>query len=216
MCASFKWKMAQKLELKWWKSYLNKKDVAQYLQWKRNYWTQFLSEVAESVSIQPNDTILDAGSGPAGIFIIMDNYEVTALDPLLENYEQELPHFSKSMYPKVQFETSSIEDFNPERTYDKVFCLNAINHVADIEKAYDQLFRFTKKGGLLIVSIDSHRFSLLKHLFRMIPGDALHPHQYDLQEYRKFITKRNGTILQEIKSKPGNIFDYWVMVVRKG
>jgi len=137
------------------------------------------------------------------------------MDPLLAEYEQELSHFSKTMYPKVHFKTSSIEDFNLEQTFDTVFCLNAINHVANIEKAYDQLFHFTKKGGLIIVSIDSHRFSFLKHLFRMIPGDALHPHQYDLAEYRKFITDRNGSILQEIKSKPGNIFDYWVMVVRK-
>jgi len=67
MCASFKWKIAQKLELKWWKNYLNKKDVDQYLQWKRDYWNQFLADISESVSLQPDSNVLDAGSGPAGI-----------------------------------------------------------------------------------------------------------------------------------------------------
>jgi 2-polyprenyl-3-methyl-5-hydroxy-6-metoxy-1,4-benzoquinol methylase len=214
MCASLKWKLAQKLELKWWKNYLNNKDVPTYLDWKRNYWNQFLQEISESVTIRANENILDAGSGPAGIFMVLEDCKVTAVDPLLEQYKT-LPHFSKERYPKVQFETSSIEAYQPSYTFDKVFCLNAINHVADIEKAYDKLFEFTAVGGLMIVSIDSHRFGFLKHLFRLIPGDALHPHQYDLAEYRKFITDRNGTILQEIKSKPGNIFDYWVMVVRK-
>lgn len=207
--------MAQKLELKWWQNYLGKKDVQTYLEWKKQYWLDFLNALQDTVQIPSSDSVLDAGCGPAGVFTVIDAQKVVAVDPLLEAYEQNLEHFSRAMYPKVQFETSSIEMYRPAIPFDKVFCLNAINHVADIELAFDQLFNWLKPQGQLIVSIDSHNYKLLKTIFRWIPGDALHPHQYDLQDYRKFITDRNGEILQEVNSKPGNIFDYWVLMVRK-
>ncbi|MCB0503337.1 MAG: class I SAM-dependent methyltransferase [Bacteroidetes bacterium] len=215
MATSFKWRMAQKLELKWWQNYLGKKDVQMYLEWKKQYWLDFLSDIQETVQIRSSDSVLDAGCGPAGVFTVINAQNVVAVDPLLEAYEQNLDHFSRAMYPQVQFETSSIEMYRPTILFDKVFCLNAINHVADIELAFDQLFDWLQPQGQLIVSIDSHNYKLLKTIFRWIPGDALHPHQYDLEDYRKFITDRNGEILQEVNSKPGNIFDYWVLVVRK-
>ncbi|MEZ5003851.1 MAG: class I SAM-dependent methyltransferase [Chitinophagales bacterium] len=215
MATSFKWRMAQKLELKWWQNYLGKKDVQTYLEWKRQYWLDFLSALQDTVQIPSSDSVLDAGCGPAGVFTVIDAQNVVAVDPLLEAYEQNLDHFSRAMYPQVQFETSSIEMYRPAIPFDIVFCLNAINHVADIELAFDKLFDWLKPQGQLIVSIDSHNYKFLKTIFRWIPGDALHPHQYDLEDYRKFITDRNGEILQEVNSKPGNIFDYWVLVVRK-
>ncbi|MEZ5008271.1 MAG: class I SAM-dependent methyltransferase [Chitinophagales bacterium] len=215
MAATLKWKIAQKLELKWWQNYLGKKDVATYLNWKKQYWVGFLKEIGETVQIAPNERVLDAGCGPAGIFTIIDSEVVVAVDPLLDAYESNLDHFSKALYPKVQFETASIENYSCKSQFDKVFCLNAINHVADIELAFDNLFSWLKPQGQLIVSIDSHNYKLLKTIFRLIPGDALHPHQFDLADYRKFITDRNGEILEEVNSKPGNIFDYWVLVVRK-
>lgn len=212
--ATIKWKLAQKLELKWWKNYLGKKDVDEYLQWKRNYWMVFLHGL-DTINVQSSDSILDIGCGPAGIFTIFPNHKVTAVDPLIDAYENNLDHFDKERYPKTEFVTSSIEGYQPNNQFDMVFCLNAINHVADIDVAFDRLFEYVKPKGKLVVSIDSHNYKFLKHLFRLIPGDALHPHQYDLVEYEKFITKRGGKVIQKVNSKPGNIFDYWVLVVER-
>ncbi len=215
MASVLKWKIAQNLELKWWKNYLGKKDVDEYLTWKKSYWNNFLNEISSSVQIGENDAVLDAGCGPAGIFTVIDSEQMVAVDPLLDSYESNLKHFSKQQYPNIQFVTKALEDYQAPQMFDKVFCLNAINHVADINLAFDNLFSYLKPNGQLIVSIDSHNYRLLKAIFRLIPGDALHPHQYDLEDYRNFITSRNGEIQQEVNSKSGNIFDYWVLVVQK-
>ena len=216
MTSTIKWRIAQKLELKWWQNYLKNKDVGEYLNWKKKYWSRFLEEIDLNIqSEQPKD-ILDAGCGPAGIFTILEDHKVTALDPLLETYDSQISHFSKTDYPNTHFIDAPIEALNEEKRFDVIFCLNAINHVADIELAYDRLFSALKPEGLLVVSIDSHKYGFLKRLFRLIPGDALHPHQYDLKDYQNFLTKRGGTIIKEVNQKPGNMFDYYVQVVRKG
>ena len=81
MAASRRWKVAQKAEIGWWKRYLKKKPVGDYIEWKRKYWTEFLSSVSDVIDVDQDHEILDAGCGPAGIFIILEGNKVTAIDP---------------------------------------------------------------------------------------------------------------------------------------
>ena len=67
----------------------------------------------------------------------------------------------------------------------------------------------------MVISIDAHNHNFFKHLFRLIPGDALHPHQYDLKAYRQFLENENLEIIGEYNLDKGFFFDYWAMVVRK-
>ena len=86
---SLKWSLAQKLELIWWKRYLKKQNIKDYLEWKKNYWSVFIDEISWGYSIKKCDRILDVGCGPAGIFTILPQKQTTALDPLLEKYESD-------------------------------------------------------------------------------------------------------------------------------
>jgi 2-polyprenyl-3-methyl-5-hydroxy-6-metoxy-1,4-benzoquinol methylase len=210
---SLRWKIAQFLEVKWWKKYLSDKDPEAYLLWKKNYWKELMHELSE-LALLPQDKILDAGCGPAGIFIALDDYEVKAIDPLLDEY-QSLTHFQPERYPNVKFQNLAIEQLQEAQTFDAVFCLNAINHVSDIDIAYQKLCDAVKKDGFLIVSIDAHRSNVLKSIFKALPGDVLHPHQYNLEEYERFLTDKGFVIVQTLLKTPGNIFDYYVQVAKK-
>lgn len=207
-----RWKIAQAAEIRWWKRYLKDKIPEEYRSAKSHYWKRILAELKPS--LLPLGRTLDAGCGPAGIFMVLPDEEVTAIDPLLAQYERDLPHFSKSDYPWVNFECTSIEAFGATKPYDTIFCLNAINHVNAIDKSLDVLFENLKEGGQLIISTDAHKYSFLKKIFQWLPGDILHPHQYDTKEYTEMLTKRGGEIVRTITSKPGKIFDYVVFVVR--
>ncbi len=209
---SIRWQVAQFLEVKWWKRYLADKDPGTYLVWKKDYWQQLISEL-NTLNILSDSKVLDAGCGPAGVFIALDDYQVKAVDPLLDAYKG-LPHFRPESYPNVRFETNAIESLSSEQ-FDVVFCLNAINHVSDIHLAYDKLCAAVKDGGYLVVSIDAHRSGFLKKIFKALPGDVLHPHQYDLKEYEDFLTNRGFVIEQTLLKTPGRIFDYYVQVARK-
>ncbi len=209
-----RWRLAQLLEIKWWSRYLSEKDPDDYLKWKKEYWKQLIEELSNSLTINPGDKILDAGCGPAGVFIALDANQVVAIDPLLEKY-QSLPHFRPSHYPDVSFKTGTIESLNFLKEFDTVFCLNAINHVSDIHVAYDKICNAVKPGGHLVVSIDAHNHAVLKKIFRLLPGDVLHPHQYDLTEYEQFLTTRGFRIKQTLLKETGKIFNYYVQVAER-
>jgi 2-polyprenyl-3-methyl-5-hydroxy-6-metoxy-1,4-benzoquinol methylase len=208
-----RWKVAQAAEIRWWQSYLNKKDKTEYLTWKKDYWNTFLKNC--DLEVPADATCLDAGCGPAGVFTVLEQQPVDAVDPLLDSYAQKLEHFDPKDYPSVNFICSPLEQFSPKAPYDYVFCLNAINHVSDLDQCWEQLFAATKKGGILVVSIDAHNHGFFKHLFRAIPGDILHPHQYDLKEYQDMLTKRGGEIIKTVHKDKAFFFDYYVLVVKK-
>ena len=208
-----RWKIAQAAEIRWWQSYLKKKPEADYHQWKTGYWQKLLAKIG--VEPGAGEHVLDAGCGPAGIFMVFDEQQVDAVDPLLDQYEEKLAHFAKSSYPNVRFFAEPLEKFETDQTYDTVFCLNAINHVSDLESCFDKLVRMTKVGGQLVVSIDAHNWSFFRHLFRAVPGDILHPHQYNLAEYQKFLRNRNCELEEPVLMDEAFFFNYYVLVGKR-
>ncbi|MFN3940571.1 MAG: class I SAM-dependent methyltransferase [Chitinophagales bacterium] len=212
MKKTLKWHIAQKAEIRWWQKYLKGKDVTAYHEWKKNYWQNILQTIETVCPVKPGMQILDAGCGPAGIFMVLFECAVDAIDPLLDSYDKNLSHFKRSEYPWVQFTNTPMEQFATSKQYDIVFCMNAINHVIDMEYSYQLLGKWVKPGGRLVITIDAHNYSFFKHLFRLIPGDILHPHQYDLQEYAKFITANGMEIVMEKKLKTEFFFNHYVQV----
>lgn len=208
----WRWRLAQALEIRWWKRYLSPKDPAEYAAWKTAYWTDFLEKIG--LPVPSGARILDAGCGPAGIFSVLEkNNRTEALDPLLDDYERELPHFSRKKYPDIRFWTQPLETFAPQRPFDRVFCLNAINHVSDLERSLRVLAECTDpNGGLLVLSTDTHRWPLAKWVFRLLPGDALHPHQHSLADYEELLARAGLTVQKKILLQKETIFEYWALV----
>lgn len=208
---NLKWRIAQFTELKWWQSYLNKKDKQTYYDWKKLYWQNLLQQLPVDFRNTDKLSILDAGCGPAGVFITLNNHNVTAFDPLLNKYKQKLTNFDTSDFRWVHFETATLENFSSNQQFDVVFCMNAINHVADIETSYNSLVNHLKKGGLLVVTIDAHNHAFYKKLFRALPGDILHPHQYDLKEYQQFMDERGLKVEGEYLIKKEYLFNHYML-----
>lgn len=211
---TWRWRIAQFFELWWWKNYLHKKNASEYAAWKKSYWNNLLAPHLSLLHLSPDTSIADFGCGPAGVFMLFDTQKVCAIDPLLEQYDAELSHFKKKQFPNVQFVESSIEDFVSEEKYDIVFCMNAINHVHNIEKCYDVLYHYLKTTGTLVMTVDAHNHSFFKHLFRLIPGDILHPHQYSLQEYTLFLTKRKLSVVKTVLIKNEFFFNHYLIIAK--
>lgn len=211
---AWRWEIAQAAEWRWWKNYLKGKKPEEYLYWKRQYWRTLLNDL--SLEIPQGASCLDAGCGPAGTFMVLEQQQVTAVDPLLDRYEAVLKHFETDYYPWVEFIPQPLEEFAPLQTYEYVFCFNAINHVEDLERSWQKLWTCVAPGGKLIVSIDTHNHKFFKGLFRLLPGDILHPHQYDLKEYQAMAQKHGGTLVQTLLKDTGFFFNYYVLVLQAG
>ena len=211
---SLRWKIAQWFELRWWMNYLRNKEKTEYTGWKKKYWNSLLARIPE-IKIEPSQSIADLGCGPAGIFIALPQNKVTAIDPLIVEYEKQVSFFKKSDYPNTTFVCSTIEAFKMTEKFDLVFCMNAINHVHDMAKGIEKLKEVCKADGAIIVSIDAHNFSFFKYLFRSIPGDILHPHQFDLKEYQNFFSADGCKISSSQLLKHQFFFDHYLLVAVK-
>ena len=42
---TWKWNLAQNIELRWWKNYLQDKNPTEYLVWKKEYWNNLLAQI---------------------------------------------------------------------------------------------------------------------------------------------------------------------------
>ncbi len=208
-----RWQIAQFFELHWWRRYLARKEKTTYLDWKRRYWRQFLAQTG--IELKPDGKVLDVGCGPAGIFMVLTSQQVDAIDPLLDQYKVKLPHFRAEDYPNTRFFCQKIENFKPGYTYDTLFCLNAVNHVADLPACLDRLSSLTKAGGILVLSVDAHNHSFLKRIFQLFPGDILHPQQYELAEYEAMLEARGFSLESKFLIKREWIFGYWVLEMRR-
>ncbi len=213
--AGLRWKIAQWAERKWWKRYLRKKNVAEYHQWKKNYWNTFLADLQLAHLQKEEKSIIDLGCGPAGIFMNLQSNQCTAVDPLLDAYEHDLAHFDKSQYPNTTFINAGIEDYVPAQKFDHIFCINAINHVNDIEVGMNKLSDCAHETSQLIISIDAHNHNFLKKIFQLLPGDILHPHQYNLEEYQALVERAGWKITQTVEMDKAFIFNYYVLVATK-
>lgn len=210
-----RWRTAQFVEVLWWWFYLRRKDKTEYLRKKRIYWQKQLDDCASVFTIKPGDKVIDMGCGPAGIYIMFPDMGVVAVDPLLDKYEEQLPLFSKADYPGVRFVTSPIETYSTEDRFDYVFCMNAINHVNDIQAGFNKLAALANDNGTIIVSIDAHNNQLMKGIFRIGPGDVLHPHQYDMEEYKAFLVKEGFEIVKTILLDKGMVFNHYILIAQR-
>lgn len=121
---NWKWRLAQQLEYRWWQRYLRHKDVSAYTRNKQRYWHTMLADIAPWVSVNRGQEVLDAGCGPAGVYMVLEQDRVTAIDPLLDKYGS-LPHFRPEQYPWVQFEQLPLEVLDKTAQFDLIvhcFC----------------------------------------------------------------------------------------------
>lgn len=209
---SLRWKIAQAAEIRWWKRYLSRRAPERYLADKAAYWRRLIAQTG--MRYAPGAELLDAGCGPAGIFMVLEDAQVTAIDPLLEQYRP-LPHFRPEAYPQAHFRALSLEALDYEADFDAVFCLNVINHVADIELSLRKLYHALRPGGRCWLSVDAHRYDGLQLIFHALPGDILHPHQYTLPQYCRLASAAGFRVLKQQRLKRERIFDYYLLELER-
>lgn len=215
-----RWRIAQHFEQYWWRRYLHGKDWPTYYQWKCGYWENLLQQAIKlapalgTILASPKN-ILDAGCGPAGIYMVLNKHHVTAIDPLLDTYGQWLEHFDTTAYPWTDFRNLPLELFKTREPFEVVFCMNALNHVADIGQATDKLVAATAMGGYVVMTLDVHKYPLMQKLFRMVPGDILHPHQYTLAGYLALFNSHGLQVQGNLTLRPGRLFGHELLVFRK-
>lgn len=207
-----KWITAQLFEGIWWKLYLKRKNE-RYLECKRKYWINILKMIPGIEPVPAN--VLDVGCGPSGIFMVLNDHHVTAIDPLLENYNKKLVLFSMENYPWVDFIPAKIEDFTPDEKFDLIFCMNSINHFDDLQLAMFRLSELVKRQGILIFTVDVHNYRFFKYLLKITGVDIMHPYQMSGKDYILIFKKYGFKVNRWSLLKSRFMFNHCLFVAEK-
>lgn len=202
---NLRWRLAQWLELRWWKRYLGKQERENYLEWKKEYWRSFLADLGLNKDELLEKRILDLGCGPAGL-AIFEELKIESVDSLALQYEKR----GLKMH-RQGILNATIENFSSHENFDFVFCVNAINHVDDLAAALRNL-RKLSSGAKLVISTDLHLFKPIKRLFSLLQWDVLHPQQITKNEFINLLNKCEFSIQKEKVLKSGWVFCYTVFI----
>jgi SAM-dependent methyltransferase len=120
----------------------------------------------------PSGKVLDAGCGTGVVASKLADrgYEVTGLDPsagMLEHLRQRDPRVTAvhGSATEMPFESGS---------FDLVFCVAVMHHIADPEEVHEalaEMVRVTAPGGLTLVWDHNPRNPYWKHLMARVPQD---------------------------------------------
>jgi ubiquinone/menaquinone biosynthesis C-methylase UbiE len=162
----------------------------------------FLKRIEKSIElaeIKDNENLLDAGCGDG---VLLKNLPK---DKKLRCYGIDYNPFVKNLHiKKCKILVSDIRKLPfVKNFFDKIFCLDILEHIIDIKKALFEIKRVLKKDGLLIVSGPTEslfykigRF-LTKGTFSEREGPCS-PHYYNIFDIESILTKNGFKLIKTL------------------
>lgn len=175
----------------------------------QNLW-HFLKFKAIAFVLPKNPkTLLDVGCA--------DGYllkKISALLPGTKIYgvdvSRKLIETAKLRSPKIKFAVADVHNLPfPNDKFDVILCTEVLEHLVSPEIALEEMKRVVKKGGSIIIELDSGNF-----LFKLIFGIWIiffkgrvwrkaHLHSFNIKKLEKLFAKRKLTIEKKVVSHFG-------------
>lgn len=127
------------------------------------------------LELKQGESLLDACSGTGALLSLLKefNLEITEFD-----FSPKMIEKAKETYPQLaEFVVGDVENMPfKDSAFNKVICHNSFPHIDNKQKAFYEVFRVLKPGGIFLIShdgskkmIDEHH----KHCHHAVSGDML-------------------------------------------
>jgi ubiquinone/menaquinone biosynthesis C-methylase UbiE len=143
---------------------MNKNYYREYFDLERNHWwfvvrLKILKSLIAKQTLNTGIKILNVGVATGATSQMLKEYgEVTSLE-----FDKDCCDFVNEN-TDLNVVNGSVLDLHYEaNTFDLVCCFDVIEHVADDDKAIEELFRVCKKDGLVFVTVPAFQFLWSKH-----------------------------------------------------
>ena len=162
-------------QLSWAKAYNGKnKELVVHL---LSIWKEYrcLDDILSICKISDKSKILDVGCGIATVLNIIKG-ERYGVDPLAEDYKKIYK------YPEdINIRKGSAEEIPfYDRTFDDVFCSNALDHTTNPESALSEIKRVLKNNGYFILIVEVFEQEKKR--------DIKHPHSFTLDSVKPLLS----------------------------
>ena len=147
--------------------------------------------------------MLDVGCGPGTLtnFIYYqkfhNSYQIFGVDIDNKNI---ISIYKK--WPNGTFQLANAENLPfKENFFDRVMSRHVLEHVKNIDKVIDEIYRVCKKGGTLYIAVPTDIFE--KNIIRLIPGymGKHHKRVFHINELENKLTNRGFAVRQRTNSK---------------
>jgi|GEM_PF-2201483 SAM-dependent methyltransferase len=180
------WLHAQAEELACWQGIDYKLRSKSYIEAKKEYWRRILKKAKLSSDELVQQTVLEVGAGPSGIFLLFGNHpSYTTIDPLNDEYKKIAPH----LYGLQEVVSDKFEDFSNKRNYQTVFAINCIDHCDDIDLFIRQLARTSEVGGKVIMAVNTHNKRWSQRVWSLFQKvlEPHHPYHFTSDDYQDLL-----------------------------
>lgn len=114
----------------------------------------------------PVQRILDAGCSAGSMTIALaDRYPSAAVVGVdVEHEAVALARHLAADRPRISFEATALEHFEPDDGFDVIQCRETLEHVREPRAVFTKLLRFLRPGGVLFVETPNYRFPYEPHV----------------------------------------------------
>lgn len=116
-------------------------------------WTDTTKPIKE-LGLGKNDKILDLGCGNARLYELLKDYDIQYFG---SDISDRLVNIAKKNVPHGNFEVCNLLDTSYKNNFfDSVISIAVLHHIPRVElrkKAFDEMYRITKPGGKILITV---------------------------------------------------------------
>lgn len=134
---------------------------------KKKFFTR-LKYIQKHIKINPEDRILEIGSGFGALYSFLDSRNYLGLE-----LDEEMVVFTNSFFKTNVFLNISLEDFDSKKNFDKIYAIEVLEHVENPVLCITKIRDLLRQGGTFVGTTPyPSRFSVLAndtHIFVLHP-----------------------------------------------
>lgn len=204
-----RWAVAQKYEKEWWAA---RQDQISF-EFYREYAADLLQQTQDIIRIEPTTSILEIGSGAAGIITFLKADDRHAIDPL-EDFYTAVPRFQTQRDRQVKYQQGRAENLPfDDRRFDFIICDNVLDHCDDAGRVFQELRRVLADHGVIYLRLNLYTTwgKFIRLLVELLGIDPGHPYTFTRKSIEKYFQENH---LHVIKTGARGFFKTWLLELR--
>jgi ubiquinone/menaquinone biosynthesis C-methylase UbiE len=192
-----RWMRAQEYERNWWQQRIHSINLS-YL---RAFAEEISVEHADILSVTPETTILEIGSGPAGVLTFLKSRERYAIDPL-EDFYSSVESFKTFRDPQVRYFSARAEELPfPDKKFDLIVMDNVLDHCENVIQSMSEISRVLKKNGSVYVRLNIYSWwgKLIRTFAERMELDKGHPNTFTSSEVKELFYAQGMQDRKEVR-----------------
>lgn len=182
------WQYAQEEELKCWIGMKKKLETHAYLKIKSQYWLDFLEKLGITAEDLRNQSVLEIGNGPSGLFLLAkENKQFFLCDPLNAKYKENFPW----LFGCNVMISSRAECLNLGQKFQSIFAINSIDHCDNINEFLVAVSKHLDPNGKFYLGVNTHNYKLIQLIWERFQAyiEPHHPYQMTTGQYGELFSR---------------------------